>query len=133
MVRNKSAKTTRRWQYALACMAIILVFLSSCHFKSGIKGILGLPLTTQQTNAPKNNPLNFANIGTCVYGELSATKISHMVAPHAGQVLQFVLISAIFASIFGFLLAAAKPHLRYESVKVSGSLPLFLQQQKLVI
>lgn len=122
-----------RSQYFFAVISILFVLLSSCHIKSAIKGTLGLPVNTEQNNVLKNNIFTTGHTDTCVGTGIADLSIIHTVAKQASQDFSLVLVASIFIILVGFSFSADQPHPLYRSVKIPGSLSLFLQYRKLII
>jgi len=112
---------------------MLCVLLSSCPIKSGIKSLVGIPTNTEQ-GVPKKSSLFSAGNGTekCV-SETSDTKISQTVSSSTQDVLPAVLLTAAFVFLLGYTLCKQQPHPLYGSLKIPGTLPIFLQYRKLII
>jgi hypothetical protein len=112
---------------------MVFVLLSPCHVKNGIKSLAGIPSRTEQDLAKKSN-LFFASNGTekCV-SETSDTKISQTVSSNTHDLLPAVLLTTAFVFLPGYTLCKQQPHPLYGSLKIPGTLPIFLQYRKLII
>ena len=133
MVTAKGNKTKIGWRYMLAGISILFVLLSSCAVKNGIKGALGFPMNVEKAITLKGNTFVAGNANACVGTITSDTNlISHSVQ-QASQSLPFILVASIIIFLLGVSFTAAQPHPLYRSVKIPGSLSLFLQYRKLII
>ena len=133
MVTEKRNQTTIGWRHLLAGISILFVLLSSCAVKNGIKEALGFPINIEQSSTLKSNIFLAGNAGTCVSTVIGDTNlISHSVQ-QASQGLPFIVVASIFIFLLGISFPAVQPHPLYRSVKISGSLSLFLQYRKLII
>ena len=133
MVTEKRNQTTIGWRHLLAGISILFVLLSSCAVKNGIKGVLGFPTNTEHSTTLKGNTFVAGNASSCVGTMVSDIDLINQSVQHANQDFPFLLVASIFIFLLGISFPAVQPHPLYRSVKVPGSLSLFLQYQKLII
>ena len=130
MKKIKSVKIIQN--YMVACIAVMLVVISSCSVRTGIKNMLGVPPTEQQSVTGKKNIFNFTNTTCSTFGMADINVIS----PVSGQpasTASLIFLSTLFVFLFCFPVVADKPRPLYGSIKTPGSLPLFLEYRKLII
>lgn len=125
-----NSRTYQRYLFVFAAMVFVL--FSSCPIKSSIKSLAGIPANTEQGLAKKSNPFSGNGAEKCI-GENSDTKIAQTVSLNTNDLLPAVLLTAAFVFLLGYTLSKEQPHLLYGNLKISSTLPIFLQYRKLVI
>lgn len=133
MYKTKLNKTKSTLRYLFAFIAMVLVLFSSCAVKGGIKSLVDLPVKSEHSSAKKAS-LYFGNSQeTCAQYEIADTKIVQSVSASATDLLPIAVFTAFVVFFFGDTLRKQKEHPRYCSLKIPGSLPIFLQHRKLII
>ncbi|NKI27849.1 hypothetical protein HCG49_14895 [Arenibacter sp. 6A1] len=120
-------------QYLFVFVAMILVLISSCSVKSGIKSLAGVPFSTEQNTTKKGNVVFGAHKANCINTETANKEISQSISLDTADSLPEALLVAAFIFVFGNTLYKQQLHPRYSNLKIPGSLPIFLQNQKLIL
>jgi len=116
------------------CATILLVLLTSCPVKSGIKTLAGIPVHTEQSTAKGTDSFVGNNAEKCSSIEVNLSQISQTISTHSGDLLPAALLTAVFLFLFGFdILNTQHSHPLYSNLKIPGTLPIFLQYQRLII
>lgn len=117
---------------------MLCIVLSSCAVKSSIKSFLGIDFTQEQRHpgtAATGHAAVTAATQDCQYNTTSQ-EISFQKAESNSLVkLSAVLLfTCVLYLIYGqHIVRNNTTHPRYSSTEIPGSLPLFLQQRKLII
>lgn len=120
-------------RYFLVFAAIILVLLTSCPVKSSIKTLVGLPVNTEQ-GLPKGTVGYYGNSSEkCLTSETAEIRISNDISSDISHLSPVILFTVTFLFLLAYLLGREKSHPRYGNLKISGSLPIFLQYRKLIL
>lgn len=133
MDRTKLNMAKNYRQYLFVFVAMILVLISSCSVKTGIKSLAGVPISTEQNSTKKGNVVFGAIVEQCINSETANKEISQSISLDTSDSFPDALLLAAFIFIYGFELHTQQIHPLYSTVKISGSLPIFLQNQKLII
>lgn len=111
--------------------AVILLFLSSCPIKTGIRSLMGLPQKVEQTTNSKGS---FIGTG---YQNCSSSILTDAMVQKAGIQDNDLLPSAILTVLVLFFCLRARIKeefvLPYWRIKSVTSLPFFLRHRKLII
>ncbi|WPQ63077.1 hypothetical protein SIO70_32435 [Chitinophaga sancti] len=121
-------RTYQRYFFVFATM--VLVLLSSCPIKSVIKNLAGIPTNKEQGLTKKSNPF-FGNGAEKCISETLDTTISQTGSFNTNDWLPALLTTA-FVFLPGYTLCNELPQF-YGSLKIPGTLPIFLQYRKLII
>lgn len=135
---DKTYKPLAKWRAIAGILFMLCIVLSSCAIKSSIKSLLGIDFAQEQRHpgtAPAGNASVSASLLDCQYNtstkDLTFQKAdSNNLTKIAAVLLFAVVLSFIYGSQ---LLNIKNTHPRYNSAEITGSLPLFLQQRKLII
>jgi len=133
MNRTLSNIPPKSRQYLLVFAALVLVLLTSCPIKSGIKTLIGLPAKTGQGIAKSNSHFFSNNPDRCINSETTETTVSQAVSVDAGNSLPAALLTAAFLFLSGIICGKEPSHPRYGNLKIPGSLPIFLRYRRLLI
>lgn len=117
----------------LAGIPILFVLLSSCAVKNGIKGVLGFPMNIEKAITLKGNTFVAGNTNACLGNVTSEPNLIIHSVKQDSQGVPLILVASIIIFLLGVSFTAAQPHPLYRSVKIPGSLSLFLQYRKLII
>ncbi|WP_188506856.1 hypothetical protein [Parapedobacter pyrenivorans] len=112
------------------CIVVVLVLLTSCPVKSSIKSLAGIPANTEQGLVKKNDVVGSER---CVVGETADTKISPTTSFQTNDWLPIAILVVTFLFLPGYTWRNEQSHPLYGSLKIPGTLPIFLQYQKLII
>lgn len=124
---------TDYWRNLLVFAITALMILTSCPIKSNIKKQAGIPANTEQGAAKNQQALAANGTSICSYTEQTGSKISQSFSLSKGGLLPIVLFAVTFAFLFGCTALKVQPHPFYTTLKVNGTLPIFLQYRKLII
>lgn len=125
---SNTKKYTQRCLFV--CIVVVLVLLTSCPVKSSIKSLAGIPANTEQGLVKKNDVVGSER---CVVGETADTKISQTSSFQTNDWLPIAVLSVTFLFLLGYTICNEQSHPLYGSLKIPGTLPIFLQYQKLII
>jgi hypothetical protein len=112
--------------------AAFLIVLTSCSLKSSIKSLAGIPTNTEQGVAKNNQSLFGSTSETCLKGEITDAQVSQTSSLSANDFLPVVILTTFFF-LLGFTPCKKQSHPLYGSLKIPGSLPLFLLYKKLIV
>jgi|SRR5690606_29999199 len=126
---QNSSKNYQRYFFVFA--VAVFVLLTSCPVKSSIKSLAGIPVNTESGLSKKNSILGNGS-GECVIGETTDTEAS-LAAFNSNNLLPAVILTAAFLFLIGDTRSTEQPHPLYGNLKISGTLPIFLQYRKLII
>lgn len=118
---------------AFALAAVLLLLLSSCPIKTGIRSLAGIPVQTGHHSSKGNYVFLGSSLERCINVETVDTKVVE-----AGFTFQCdARHDDIFAAVSSFIFDASTgdqpPHPLYGSVKPGSTVPIFLQCRKLII
>ena len=120
-------------QYFFVLATVFLVLLSSCAVKGGIKSFMLFPDSIQNTTTKSMQFMLTTGIEKCqVIENAITTSTQELVGSHA-NFLPLLLLSVALVILSGVAFNHNPSHPRYGTLKISGSLPIFLQYQKLII
>lgn len=125
---SNTKKYTQRCLFI--CIVVVLVLLTSCPVKSSIKSLAGIPANTEQGLVKKNDVVGSER---CVVGETADTKISPTTSFQTNDWLPIAILAVTFLFLPGYTSCNEQSHPLYGSLKIPGTLPIFLQYQKLII
>lgn len=125
---SNTKKYTQRCLFV--CIVVVLVLLTSCPVKSSIKSLAGIPANTEQGLVKKNDVVGSER---CVVAETADTKISPTTSFQTNDWLPIAILSVTFLFLLGYTRCNEQSHPLYGSLKIPGTLPIFLQYQKLII
>ena len=111
-------------RYFLVFAAMLLVLLSSCSIKSGIKSLAGIPVGTERTLPKSNQYFSSGTVETCAEFDIEDTQIVQKFSFNANdlQPVAFLKISK------------ENRHPVYSgSSKIRSTIPIFLEYQKLIL
>ena len=120
-------------QYILVFAMALLVLLSSCAVKGGIKSLIIFPDSIQQTSTKSMHFLGSFTADACSIVENTTAKITQSFSVESNALLPLLLLATALIFLSGALLLRAPSHPGYGNLKISGTLPIFLQYQKLII
>jgi len=124
-------KNYRRSLFAFVAMVFVLI--ASCSVKSSIKSLVGIPLNSQQ-GVTKTNHSFFSNGSEkCVNGETTDTEILQSASSQTNSLLPALILTAAFLFLLGYTFLKEQSHPLYGTLKIPGTLPIFLQYRKLII
>lgn len=136
MELNKTHHRTSKWRSIIGIVAIFCIVLSSCAVKASIKNHLGVQHTATQNKTSNNQGKSFLSSSAidCFYtSSADAINIQNADVKFAGSTIA-ILALCTFTFFFGFnALKKEDKYPLYNSDKISGSLPIFLQYRKLII
>lgn len=112
--------------------AVIILILFSCPIKSSIKALIGIPTTTER-NLNLNNNTIYNSLEKCDNSETANSKVSQDISFKTISLLPAVLLTVTFAFLLESIEIKPLSHPLYKRLKISGTLPIFLQYQKLII
>ena len=125
------SKNHRRHNIVLAAM--VLVLLTSCSIKNGLKFLSGFQVNTEQSLGKKASLFSENGLEKCYQSVATiSTKISQEISSNAND-LPAVIFTVTFLFLFGYTLSKEQLHPLYGNSKISGTLPIFLQYRKLII
>lgn len=135
---DKTYNPSANWRALAGILFMLCIVLSSCAVKSSIKSFLGIDFTQEQKhpgNLATGNAAVYNPLLDCQYNsssqELTFQKSDSNSLTKAAAVLLFTFVLYLF---YGpQIVRNKKAHPRYNSAEITGSLPLFLQQRKLII
>lgn len=113
--------------------AMLLVVFTSCSIKNGLLSLADIPVNTEQGLAKKSNIFIVDGLEKCCYSDTSDPIISQEVSISASDFLPILLLTATFLFLLSFTLGKEQSHPLYGNLKISGSLPIFLQYRKLIL
>ena len=119
-------------QYSLVFVAVIFALFTSCTVKSSINNLTGIPVNTEQGLAKKSNAFGSGS-EKCMIGETIDTKIYQTTPFQPNDLLPIAILAATFLCLLGYPFWKEQAHPLYGNLKISGTLPLFLQHQKFII
>ncbi|HRQ50086.1 MAG TPA: hypothetical protein PLR74_06105 [Agriterribacter sp.] len=119
-------------RYFFVLAAVVLVLLSSCRVKSGIKTLIGVPATTEQGIAKGNHNVYSNNQERCINSETAEMIISPITSVDVNHLLPAVLFTVAFFFLPG-ITRNKQSHPFYRSSNIPGAIPIFLQYRKLII
>lgn len=122
-------KNSKRYTFVLA--TVFLVLLSSCAVKGGIKSLILFPDSIQNTTTKSMQSMLTTGIEKCAVIENAITSSTQELV--GTNILPLLLLSAALLILSGVADYQISAHPRYGTLKISGSLPIFLQYQKLII
>lgn len=125
------SKNYRQCLFVFAAM--VLVLLTSCPVKIGIKNLAGIPAKTEQNTGGKKIHLFGNNQEKCVNSEAADAEIFQSPLVHTDNILPAVLFTAAFIFLLGYRPGRQQTHPLYGNVKIPATLPLFLRHRKLLI
>lgn len=120
-------------QYLPVFAMALLVLLSSCAVKGGIKSLLIFPNSIQQTATKSMQFVGSFTADTCNSIENTTAKITQTFSVESNALLPILLLATALIFLSGALLLRTPSHPGYGNLKISGTLPIFLQYQKLII
>lgn len=112
--------------------AAVLVVLMSCSIKSSIKYLAGVPVNTEQATGNNHSFLGSGS-ATCIEGETTDAIVSQTASFSADDLLPAVILTATFLFLFNYTSDKPQSHPLYGSLRIAGSLPLFLLYRKLIV
>ena len=113
--------------------AMLLVLLTSCPIKNGLLSLAGIPVNTEQGLAKKTNLISGYGVEKCFYSETADTIISQEISINANDLLPALLLAATFLFLLGYIFCKEQSHPLYGNLKITGTLPIFLQYRKLIL
>ncbi|MEH6307214.1 hypothetical protein RYH73_16320 [Olivibacter sp. CPCC 100613] len=120
-------------RYVFALIVTVMVLLTSCPIKSGIKSLMGIPVSTEQGATTSNTNFLINGGERCVNSETDQTKTSSTVSTRANDILPTVILTSIFLFLIGYTLKRKHVHPLYGNLKIPDTLPIFLRYRKLII
>ncbi|PPL04339.1 hypothetical protein [Parapedobacter indicus] len=120
-------------RYFLVFAALLLVQLTSCPIKSSIKTLIGIPIHTEQQTAKGNLIFQGSGLEKCGNGKTVDTQVFRIRFSTVNNLLPVALLTADFLRSFGDPRFKEQPHPFYGNLRISGTLPIFLQYRKLII
>ena len=120
-------------QYFFVLATVFLVLLSSCAVKGGIKSFMLFPDSIKNTTTKSMQFMLTTGIEKCQVIENAITSSTQELHSNHSNFLPLFLLSAALLILSGVALYQTPTHPRYGTLKISGSLPIFLQYQKLII
>lgn len=114
-------------------VAMFFVLIASCSVKSSIKSLVGIPLNSQLGVTKTSHSFFGTGSEKCVNGETTDTEISQSTSSQTNSLLPAVLLTATFLFPLGYTFCKEHSHPLYRTLKIPGTLPIFLQYRKLII
>ena len=119
-------------RYNFVSIFMILVLLTTCSIKNGLKNFTGNQFNTEQVLGKKASL--FSGLEKCYDNVVTtSTKISEEISSNANNLLPAVLLTVTLLFLSGFTVRREQLHPLYGNTKISGTLPIFLQYRKLII
>lgn len=112
--------------------AVIILIMFSCPIKSSIKTLVGIPTNTERTLNLNNNTI-YSSLEKCENSETANSKVSQEISFKTISLLPAVLLAVTFPFLLGSIQIKQLSHPLYKRLKISGTLPIFLEYQKLII
>lgn len=112
--------------------AVIILILFSCPVKSSIKTLAGIPTNTERNLNLSNNTI-YSSLEKCENSETANSKVSQEISFKTISLLPAGLLTANFAFLLESIQIKPLSHPLYKRLKIAGTLPIFLQYQKLII
>lgn len=116
---------------ALTIGAVILLFLSSCPIKTGIKTLMGVPPKIEQVANNKGHFIS-TSLESCSSSILTDASTYEKAGLQGNNLLPAVILTALAFFFFQFRIKEDIPPL-YKSIKIQDTLPIFLRDRKLII
>jgi len=113
-------------------VAMVFVLIASCSVKSSIKSLVGIPLNSQH-GVTKINHSFFGNGSEKCFSETTDTQISQSGSSQTNSLLPAIILTAIFLFLLGYTFCKEQAHPLYGTLKIPGTIPIFLQYRKLII
>ena len=121
IISNKANNCKR---YFLVFAAMLLVLLSSCSIKSGIKSLAGIPVGTERTLPKSNQYFSSSPVETCAEFDIADTQI----------VQKFSFNANDLQPVASLKISKENRHPVYSgSSKIRSTIPIFLEYQKLIL
>lgn len=122
-------------RYFLVFAAMLLVLLTSCVVKTGIKHLAGIPITAEQSVPKSSHTFSTNTLEKCAQLDISNTQVVQEVSFNTNVLLPTVIFTAIFLFLFGFHpVSEENKHPLYSgSGKIRSAIPLFLEYRKLIV
>lgn len=122
-------------RYFFVFAAILLLMLTSCAFKGGIKTLAGVPTKTEQGVPKNNNNFSVNTLEKCAQTDTGDIQIVQNISFNANDFLPAVLFTALFLFSFSFraVIKENKHPLYSGSRKIHNSVPIFLEYRKLIL
>ncbi len=117
----------------LVFAAMLLVVLTSCPIKNGLLSLANIPANSEQRLAKKSTIFSGERIEKCIYSETADPIIFQEVSSSANEFLPILLLTATFLFLLSFTTGRDQAHPLYGNLKITGTLPIFLQYRKLLI
>lgn len=126
-------------QYLLGFAVVLFVLITSCPVKAGIKQLIGEPIKSEQSFPNASSALLSYqassipdNVDRCAESELSTLFVKSG-TPQVIGLLPLILSATIVLFFFYAPHHTGEQHPFYRNLKISGTLPIFLQYRKLII
>jgi hypothetical protein len=113
--------------------AMLLVLLTSCPIKNGLLSLADIPINTEQGSSKKSTLFSGYGVEKCFYSETSDTIISQEISINTNDLLPALLLAAAFLFLLGYISYNQPSHPLYGNLKITGTLPIFLQYRKLIL
>lgn len=113
--------------------AMFLVLFTSCPIKNGLLSLADIPINTEQGSAKKSALFSGYGVEKCFYSETSETIVSQEISINANDLLPVLLLAATFLFLLGYISYNQPSHPLYGNLKITGTLPIFLQYRKLIL
>ncbi|HUH47950.1 MAG TPA: hypothetical protein VLZ54_12400 [Arenibacter sp.] len=122
-------------RYFFVIAAILLVLLTSCTVKGGIKTLVGIPIKMERNATKGGHNLTVNEVDACAELEVATIQIVQKIASSANDLLPLVLFTAGILFLFSFLrVVKEKKHPLYKgSGEIRNTIPIFLEYRKLII
>lgn len=119
-------------RHVLTLGAVILLFLSSCPIKTGIRALMGLPQKVEQVAGTKGSFIG-TNYESCSSSIMTDAITLEKDSLQASNILPAAILTALI--LFTFLHFRLKDETvpRYQRIKITAPLPIFLRHRKLII
>lgn len=135
MNRALSNSITFFLRHIFVFTTMLLMLLTSCSVKAGIKNIAGTPVQTEHNTAKSNQKFLLNASERCAGFKSTDTLIVQKVSFTANDLLPVALFTAALFFLFCFRsVSKEQKHPLYSgSAKISNTIPLFLQYRKLIV
>ncbi|MFD1772288.1 hypothetical protein [Sphingobacterium suaedae] len=122
-------------RYFLVLAALLLVALTSCPIKNGIKNLAGIPANTEQGPGKNTASVQVHTAERCAQIDLTDVQRLDWGANQAYSILPALLFTATFLFLAHFRprnQGSTHPHYN-DSAKIRSAIPLFLEYRKLIV
>ena len=116
----------------LTMAAVILLFLSSCPIKTGIKSLIGLPQKVEQVASAKGSFIG-TNYESCSSSIMTDAITLEKTGLQSQNMLPVAILTAFILFIFYSFRTKDEIDPRCLRIKIIAPLPIFLRDRKLII